>query len=165
MLQSLSVCVSVRRWVTSAVCAAGVKGVQGWPTGTSWVSSLLSMSWPPGRDSSTAGWAASGSSSSHHYVAEVRGSLLSHLILFIVHITTINKVCVCLCTLLHRECVSITGRAVHSPLLFSLWEFFPFERSDWATLRVTYLLPAWRTGSWCHFPTTADAHQALSGHL
>lgn len=68
-------CLCVCRWVTLAVCAAVVKAVRCWQTRKSWVSSQLSMSWPPGRDSSTAGWAASGSSSSHHYVTEVRGSL------------------------------------------------------------------------------------------
>lgn len=154
------------------------------------------MSWPPGRDSSTAGWAASGSSSSHHYVTEVRGSLyrlllcwpqpLTPLLLVVLHKLLFNVncvqnqimtmwqqqmcqlimcVCVYLCTLLHRECVSVIRRAVHSSLLFSLWEFCPSERPDRSTLHVTYLLPAWCTGPWCHFPSPADAHRALSGHL
>ena len=68
-------CVGVCRWVTLAVCAAVVRAVRCWQTITSWVSSRQFMSWPPERDSSTAGWAASGSSSSRRYVTEVRGSL------------------------------------------------------------------------------------------
>lgn len=135
MLQSLSVCVSVRRWVTSAVCAAGVKGVQGWPTGTSWVSSLLSMSWPPGRESSTAGWAASGSSSSHHYVAEVRGSLHLCILTFeplnIVYCAYYykNKVCVFVYSAPQRVCVHHwASRALTSSFLsvrvFSIWAFW-----------------------------------------
>lgn len=73
--------------------------------------------------------------------------------------------CVYLCTLLRRECVSIIRWALLSSLLFSLWESCSSERPDRSTLHVTYLLPAWCSGPWCHFPSPSDAHWALSGHL
>jgi len=68
---SLCVC----RWVTSAACAAGVSAVRCWQTRTSWDSSRPSMSWPPERDTSTAGWAALRSSSSLRCGVKVRRNL------------------------------------------------------------------------------------------
>ena len=63
---------SVCRWITSAVWAVVGRAVRCWPTRTSWASSQRSTSWPPERDSSTAGWATPGSCSSPRCAAEVR---------------------------------------------------------------------------------------------
>ena len=63
---------SVCRWITSAVWAVVGRAARCWPTRMSWASSQRSTSWPPERDTSTAGWATPGSCSSPRCAAEVR---------------------------------------------------------------------------------------------
>lgn len=137
----------VCRWVTLAECAAAVRAVQCWQTRTSWVLSQLCMSWPPERDSSTAGWAASGRSSSRRYVTEVRGSLYRLLLCWLApaaiwnggkrnntcmiwasnkcdNSECINLICLCVCLLSSTESVSPSLGKPCTHLFFSLCESF-----------------------------------------